>query len=149
MTPDPKQPFDKALIAAIVGALFLAACAKQSDRVPGGETELSGRVDSCDLRKVTGTCVEYTMNELDDWYRENLVRICPTNSRGDLVGIYRVGFRCPAKDRVARCEGMIENPAERYEYDKHYYAGTADGFSWGPENVRVTCEQQSGNFVPE
>jgi hypothetical protein len=44
---------------------------------------------------------------------------------------------------------MIEDPAERYEYDKHYYAGTADGYSWQPKNVQVTCEQISGNFLPE
>jgi len=44
---------------------------------------------------------------------------------------------------------MIEDPAERYEYDKHYYAGTADSYSWQPKNVQVTCEHVSGNFIPE
>ncbi len=44
---------------------------------------------------------------------------------------------------------MIEDLAERYEYDKHYYVDTAVGYSWEPENVRVTCEHISGHFVPE
>ena len=57
--------------------------------------------------------------------------------------------RCPAENRVARCEGMIEDPAERYEYDKHYYTGTADDFAWEARNVQVTCENVSGHFVPE
>lgn len=89
------------------------------------------------------------MSELGDWYRENVARICPLNTRGSLTGTYRRDYRCPAENRVARCEGMIDDPEGPYKYDKHYYTGTADGFSWQAENVQVTCEQVSGRFVPE
>lgn len=139
----------KVNIVAVVSALLLAACAGESDDLPKDETRLLGRVDSCDLRSVNGTCLEYTMSELGDWYRENVESTCPINRRAELVGTYRKGFRCPAKNRVARCEDMLEDPAEQYEYDKHYYVDTADGYSWKPENVRVTCEHVSGHFVPE
>ena len=136
-------------IVAVVSALLLGACGGESDDLREDATKSLGRVDSCDLRNVTGTCVEYTMSELEDWYRENVERTCSINRRGDLVGTYRKDFRCPAEKRVARCEGMIEDPAEQYEYDKHYYADIADGYSWKPENVQVTCEHVSGHFVPE
>ena len=139
----------KVNVIPIFGALLIAACDGEPDNLREDEAEFSGRVDSCDLRNVSGTCVEYTLSELDDWYREYVASACPNNRRGEIVGTYRQDFRCPAENRVARCEDMIENLAERYEYDKHYYVDNADGYSWEAENVRVTCEHVSGRFVPE
>ena len=89
------------------------------------------------------------MSELDEWYRENLARNCSVNRRGNLTGMYRQNLRCPKENRVARCEDIVEDPTERYEYDKHYYTGTADRYSWERHNVRVTCDHVSGHFVPE
>ena len=136
-------------IAALVAAPLLAACDEQPDHLHKESTETLDRVDSCDMRRLFGNCVEYTLSELDDEYRKIVERACPSNRRGNLVGVYRIGARCPAENRVARCEDMIEEPSERFEYDKHYYRGMADGFSWEPENVRATCERLSGHFVPE
>lgn len=133
----------------IVSALLLTACGVESDGFRTDSPDSSDRVDSCDLRQVSGTCMEYTLSELDDWYREFVQSACPKNRRGLLAGTYKENARCPSESRVARCEDMIEDPAERYEYDKHYYAGTADGYSWQPANVQVTCKQLSGHFVPE
>jgi hypothetical protein len=134
---------------AIVSALLLTACGNESDDFRTGKSDILGRVDSCDLRHVFGTCVEYTLTELDDWYREYVESACPKNRRGQLIGAYKKDVPCPSENRVARCEGMIEDPAERYEYDKHYYAGTADGYSWQSTSVQVTCEQVSGHFIAE
>ena len=136
-------------IIAFVSTLLLIACSTESDDFRTDESDSMGRVDSCDLRHVFGTCVEYKLTELDDWYREFAESACPRNRRGQLVGTYKKDARCPSENRVARCEGMIEDPAEHYEYDKHYYAGTADGYSWKPADVQVTCEQVSGHFIPE
>ena len=134
---------------AIVSTLLLAACSGDSDDLREETAETLDRVDSCDMRRLFGTCVEYTLSELDDDYRRIVERACPSNRRGNLVGVYRIGTRCPAENRVARCEDMIEDSSERLEYDKHYYRGMAEGFSWEPENVRETCEYMSGHFVPE
>ena len=46
-------------------------------------------------------------------------------------------------------EDMIEDPSERYEYDKHYYTNAADLYSWDTENVRITCESISGTFFTD
>jgi hypothetical protein len=136
-------------IAVTSAALLLAACGGESDDSRKNESGLMDRVDSCDLREISGTCVEYTLSELDDWYREHVERACPSNRRGELAGKYMKDSRCPAENRVARCEGIVEDPSERYEYDKHHYFDTAEGYSWEPKNVQVTCEQVSGQFVPE
>ncbi len=134
---------------AMVGALLLTACSGESNDLPEDDSENLSRIDSCDLRGLFGTCREYTLTELDEWYREYVRSSCSDNRRGDLVGVYKIGTRCPAENRVARCEGMIEDASERYEYDKHYYANTADLYSWDPENVRITCENVSGNFFAD
>jgi len=136
-------------IIVIVNALLLSACGNESDEFREDKSDFLGRVDSCDLRHVSGTCVEYTLTELDDWYQEHVESACPRNRRGQLIGTYKKNVRCPSENRVARCEGMIEDPAERYEYDKHYYVGTADGYSWRPTDVQVTCDEISGHFLPE
>ncbi len=136
-------------ITATICALLLIACHNKSEVLPADKSDYSNRVDSCDRRNVTGTCVEYTLSELDDWYLEYVESTCAKNMRGQLIGTYKKSARCPSENRVARCEGMIEDPAERYEYDKHYYTGTADGFSWKPRDVQVTCEHVSGHFIPE
>lgn len=107
------------------------------------------RVDACDTRYLFGTCVEYTLSELGEWYREHVASACAQNRRGELTGRYVQDSRCPAENRVARCEDIVEDSAERYEYDKHYYVGTADRYSWDPKNVRVTCDNVSGRFVSE
>lgn len=133
----------------IVSTFLLAACSGESDYLRQEKSESLDRVDSCDLRRLFGTSVEYTLSELDDDYRRIVERACPSNRRGDLVGVYRISTPCPAENRITRCEDMIEDPSERFEYDKHYYRGMADGFSWEPENVRATCEQISGLFVPD
>ena len=130
-------------------ALLLIACDNKSEDFPIDMSDVSIRVDSCDLREVFGTCETYTLTEMDDRYLEYVESNCPRNRRGDLFGEYKKSSGCPSENRVARCEGIIENPAERYEYDKHYYAGTADGYSWKPADVQVTCEQVSGHFIPE
>ena len=135
--------------AAIVLVLLVAACSRESEDLGEKEAAILDRIDSCDTRALFGTCVEYTLSELDGWYREHVENACPKNRRGELIGEYKKDSRCPAENRVARCEGMIEDPAERYEYDKHYYAGTADGYAWEAENVRVTCENVLGRFVPK
>lgn len=134
---------------AILGALLLAACGRESNDRPEDESKYLGRVDSCDLRSLFGTCREYTLNELDEQYRGYVRSACSENRRGNSVGVYRIDTRCPAEDRVARCEGMIEDASERYLYDKHYYANTADLYSWDPENVRQTCESISGEFFAD
>lgn len=134
---------------AVVGALLLAACCEEPVGPREETTDALDRIDSCDMRKLFGTCVEYTLSELDDDYRIIVERACPSNRRGNLVAEYRLNTRCPAENRVARCGDMVEDPSERYEYDKHYYWGTAAGFSWEPDNVRATCEHLSGHFVPE
>ena len=136
-------------IVVVAGALLVAGCVGETTDSREQERGSLARVDSCDLRALFGTCREYELSELDDWYREYVESACPSNRRGDLVGVYRKETRCPTEGRVARCEGMIEDPAERYEYDKHYYAGTADGYDWEASNVRVTCEGVSGHFVPD
>jgi len=133
----------------IICALLLTICSNESYGVQIDKTDVLNRVDVCDTRNITGTCVEYTLSELDDWYQEFVQRACPRNKRGQLVGIYNKDARCPSVNRVARCEGIIEDPAERYEYDKHYYVGTADNYSWQPGSVQVTCSKVSGHFVPE
>jgi len=135
--------------AAVVGALLVAACVGETDDLRKKEPASLSRVDSCDLRALFATCREYTLSELDDWYKDYVERACPQNRRGGLVGVYRKDSRCPAEDRVARCERIIEAPADQYEYDKHYYAGTADLYTWEARNVQVTCENVSGRFVPE
>ncbi len=136
-------------IGATICALLLTACDNQPELFPADESPLLNRVDSCDLRKVFGTCVVYDLSEMGDWYVEYVESACPRNRRGDLFGEYRKSSTCPSENRIARCEGIIEDPSERYEYDKHYYAGTADHFSWKPADVQVTCEQVSGHFVLE
>ena len=136
-------------ISATICALLLTACDNKTELFPADEPALSNRVDSCDLRKVFGTCVAYDLSEMGDWYVEYVESTCARNRRGDLIGEYKKSSICPSEYRVARCEGIIEDPAERYEYDKHYYAGTADDYSWKPADVQVTCEQVSGHFVPE
>ena len=129
--------------------LLLAACGESSDSGAGNEQEFMNRIDSCDRRYVTGTCLEYTLSELDEWYREHVESACSSNTRGDIVATYRKNTSCPTEDRVARCMDFLEDPDERYEYDKHYYAGTADGFDWEASNVRTTCEHVSGKFLPD
>ena len=136
-------------IAAVAGALLLTACGEDPEVLREETTYPLDRVDSCDMRNLFGTCVEYNLSELDDDFREIVERACPNNRRGNLVAEYLLNTRCPAENRVARCKDMVEDPAERYEYDKHYYQGTAAGYSWQPDNVRVTCEHFSGHFVPE
>ncbi len=136
-------------IIAILCGILLTACGNESDDLRTTKSDILSRVDSCDSRNVSGTCVEYTLSELDDWYVEYVESACPRNRQGDLFGEYKKSSNCPSENRVARCEGMIEDPAEHYEYDKHYYAGTADGYSWKPADVQVTCEQVSGHFIPE
>ncbi len=134
---------------ALGSVLLVAACSGESDGVRDDDPGYEGRVDTCDLRALFGTCVEYSLSELGDWYRDHVEHACLKNRRGELFGVYRKDSHCPAEDRVARCEGMIEDPAERYEYDKHYYTGTAEGYAWETTNVKVTCENVSGRFVPE
>ena len=136
-------------INATICALLLTACDNKSEISPADEPTLSNRVDSCDLRQVVGTCEVYDLGEMDDWYVEYVESACPRHRRGDLLGEYKKSSDCPSENRVARCEGIIEDPAERYEYDKHYYAGTADGYSWKPADVQVTCEHVSGRFIAE
>ena len=136
-------------IFAIMCGFLINACGNESDDLRTNNSDILSRVDSCDLRHVSGTCVEYTLSELDDWYLEYVESACPSNRRGQLIGTYKKDARCPSQNRVARCERMIEDPAQRYEYDKHYYVGTADGYSWQPKNVQVTCEQISGHFLLE
>ena len=92
--------------------------------------------------------MQYTLGELDDWEREYVERVCPKHRRGDLVGKYVKDSRCPAENRVARCEDIVGDPTEPYEYDKHYYRDTNELFSWKPESVAVTCDNASGQFVP-
>jgi len=104
-------------------------------------------VDSCDLRKVVGTWEAYDLSEMDDWYVEYVESTCPRKRRGDLFGEYKKSSNCPSENRVARWEGIVEDPAERYEYYKYYYAGTADGYLWKTADVQVTCEQISGRFI--
>ena len=101
------------------------------------------------MRVLFGTCVEYTLSELDDGYRAHVESACPDNRRGNVAGTYLKESRCPTENRVARCEGIIEDSTERYEYDKHYYTNTADGYSWEAKNVQVTCKQVSGHFIPD
>lgn len=137
----------KITLAACI--VVLTACNNRPDIPRRDLSDGSSRVDSCDLRALFATCREYELSELDDWYKDYVERACPKNRRGDRVGIYRKDSRCPAEDRVARCEGIIEDPAEQYEYDKHYYAGTADLYTWETRSVQVTCENVSGQFVPE
>jgi hypothetical protein len=136
-------------IAVTICALLLIACDNKSEVGPADKSNVSFRVDSCDLRKVVGTCEAYDLSEMDDWYVEYVKSGCPRNRRGNLFGEYKKSSNCPSENRVARCEGIIEDPTERYEYDKHYYAGTADGYSWKPADVQVTCEKVSGHFIPE
>jgi hypothetical protein len=136
-------------LIAIVSSVLLNACGNESDDFRTDRSDLLGRVDSCDLRHVFGTCLEYTLTELDDWYLEFVESACPLNRRGQLIGEYKKNVRCPSENRVARCEGMIEDPAERYQYDKHYYVDTAGGYSWQPADVQVTCERVSGQFELE
>ena len=136
-------------ITATICALLLTACDNKFEVFPADKATQSNRVDSCDLRKVVGTCEAYDLSEMDKWYVEYVERACPKNRRGDFFGEYKKSSNCPSENRVARCKGIIEDPAERYKYDKHYYAGTADGYSWKPADVQVTCEQVSGHFIPE
>ena len=135
--------------SATIFALLLTACDGQPEIIPANESALSNRIDSCDLRKVFGTCVEYDLSEMDDWYVEYVESACPRNRLGNLFGEYKKSSNCPSEKRVARCEGIIEDTAERYEYDKHYYAGTADLYPWRPADVQVTCERVSGRFIQE
>jgi len=136
-------------ITATICALLLTACDNKSEVLPADKSVLPHRIDSCDLRKVFGICEAYDLSEMDDWYVEYVESACPRNRRSDLFGEYKKSSNCPSENRVARCEGIVEDPAERYEYDKHYYAGTADGYSWKPADVQVTCEQISGRFILE
>ena len=136
-------------IIAFMCGFLITACGNESDDLQTKPSDELSHVDSCDLRHLFGTCVEYTLSELDDWYLEYVETACPSNRRDKLIGTYEKDARCPSENRVARCEGMIEDPAERYEYDKHYYVGTANGYSWQPKNVQVTCEQVSGHFLLE
>ena len=107
------------------------------------------RIDACDTRRLFGTCVEYTLSELGDGYREHVASACASNRRGELSGRYVQNSRCPAANRVARCEDIVEDPSEAFEYDKHYYVGTADRYAWEASSVQATCEQVSGRFVSE
>ena len=136
-------------IGATICALLLTACDNQSEISPADEPALLNRVDSCDLRKMFGTCLEYDLSEMGDWSVEYVESACPRNRRGDLLGEYKKNSICPSENRIARCEGIIEDHYERYEYDKHYYAGTADRFSWKSADVQVTCEHVSGHFELE
>ena len=139
----------KQMVLVVSCALLFAACGERSDSSTGSEEEFTNRKDSCDRRYVSGTCLEYTLSELDGWYREHVESACLKNTRGDIVAAYRKNTACPPENRVARCLDFVEDPDERYEYDKHYYSGTADGFDWEAGNVRTTCEQVSGQFVPD
>jgi hypothetical protein len=134
---------------AITCFLLLTACSIESDELQGDKSNFPIRVDSCDLRIVFGTCVEYTLSELDDWYLKYVESACPKNKRGRFVGKYKKGYPCPSEGRVARCENIIEEPGERYEYDTHYYVDTAEGYSWEATNIQVTCKKVSGRYVPE
>ncbi len=136
-------------VTASVCVLLLTACDSKLKTSVLDRSDLRNRVDSCDLRKVFGTCEVYDLSEMDEWYVDYVESACPRNRRGDLRGEYKTNSNCPSENRVARCEGIIEDPAERYEYDRHYYAGTADGFSWRPEDVQVSCKQVSGHFASE
>ena len=137
------------IVIFLACALLLAACGERSDNSAGGEQEFANRIDSCDQRYVSGTCREYTLSELGEWYREYVESACLSNRRGDIAASYQKGVACPAENRVARCLDFVEDPDERYEYDKHYYAGTAEGFDWEASNVRSTCEHVSGLFMPD
>ena len=135
--------------AAVLSLFLFTACGDDSNDLQADKPDTSARVDSCDLRSVSGTCMEYTVSELDDWYQEYVESACPKHRRGQFNGIYKTNTHCPSENRVARCENIKEDVAERYEYDKHYYAGTADGYSWQAANVQVTCESISGDFLHE
>ena len=137
-------------ISATICALLLTACDNKSEIFLADEPALLNRVDSCDLRKVFGTCLEYDLSEMGDWSVVYVESACPRNRRGYLFGEYKKSSICPSENRVARCEGIIDDhPAERYEYDEHYYGGTADLYSWPSANVHVTCEHVSGLFILE
>ena len=148
MNPKLAKQFPQrtATLAIASIAVVVAACSPEVPEPADANAVISEQVDSCDLRPVNGTCLEYTLNELDDWYRGTVERACKNHSRGDIVGKYTEYARCPSGNRVARCNNIIEFDSERYEYDKHYYTGTADGFSWQADNVRATCQALSGDF---
>ena len=134
---------------AIIYALLLAGCDIQTNDSNGGSSKIPSRIDSCDLREVFGTCVEYSLNELDDWYLQYVEKACPKNRRERIVGKYKKDTSCPSANRVASCEGIIEDASEKYEYDKHYYVNTAENYSWKSANVQVTCKKVSGRFISE
>ncbi len=73
-------------IGATICVLFLTACDNQTEIFPADELALLNRVDSCDLRKVFGTCLVYDLGEMGDWYVEYVESACPKNRRGDLFG---------------------------------------------------------------
>ena len=136
-------------IIGIACVIVLTACDNRTDTPQEAQPEPASGVDSCDLRALFGTCVEYTLSELDEWYSEYVVTACPRNRRHQLVGKYQKDTPCPLQGRVARCEGIVEQPGERYEYDKHYYGNTAEGYPWDAANIQVTCNKVSGRYVPE
>lgn len=136
-------------LAGIVYALFLVACSDTSEVTPTGNTDASDSVDICDLRAVFGTCRAYDLSKLDDWYAGYVEKTCADNRRGDFAGVYVKKSSCPSENRVARCDSIVEDSAEHYEYDKHYYEGTADGFSWKRGDIQVSCNSMSGRFVPD
>lgn len=136
-------------ITLTVCIVMLTACNNKTDIPRPDLSDGSSRIDSCDLRKVSGTCIAYTLADLDDWDAQYVESACPKNLRGDFSGEYKKNSDCPSQNRVARCEGITEDPSEPYEYEKHYYAGTADGYSWKPADVQVTCQNVSGHFVQD
>jgi hypothetical protein len=136
-------------ITATIFIFLLTACDNKPEISTADLSGVSSRVDSCDTRKLFGTCVAYTLAELDEWDVQYVESACPRNRRGDLSGEYKKNSDCPSENRVARCEGITDDPTEPYEYDKHYYAGTADGYSWKPADVQVTCEIVSGHFIQD
>ena len=127
--------------------LLTTACGNNSDESPAEQPSDRNQVDSCYLLSVSGTCVEYTLSELDDWDRSYVERACPKHKRGDIVGKYKKDSPCPSQNRIARCADVAEDPTEPYEYDKHYYVNTAEGYSWDPDDVRVTCAKLSGRYL--
>ena len=59
------HPTDMRLIA-VTCVLLLPACETEFDDAHADKSRYPSRVDSCDLRAVFGTCVEYTLSELDE-----------------------------------------------------------------------------------
>ena len=97
---------------ALKCALLPTACDNESDDFRADKSNVSSRVDSCDLGNVFGTCVEYSLSELDDSFLKHVESAYPKNKRGHFVSNYEVGSPYPSEDRVARCEGIIDALSE-------------------------------------